>query len=1006
LSLAASHRTIEDCFAAQAVHAPDAMAVVDSAVRLTYGELWRDASALAGRLAAAGVGRETPVGLLASRSARAVTAIVGSVLAGGAYVPLSPDLPARRLAELVRDSGVRTLICARAHAGRAAAARMPGVNVLDLDTAIEPVGPTPDPARFRSLPPLDGRSPLAYVMFTSGSTGRPKGVMIEHAGVLRLVRGADYFPFGAGHRFLHGAPLEFDASTFEIWGALLNGAALCVADEDTMLVAERFRAFLAGHGITAAWLTAPLFHQFTDADPALFAPLSHLLTGGDVVSAAHVTAARERNPGLVVLNCYGPTENTTFTTVHRVTETAGDLPLGRAIAGTGVEVCDGELVVSGIGVARGYANQPELTAARFSERDGVRRYRTGDRCHLDADGLVHFHGRVDDQVKIRGRLVEPTELATALTRLPGVRAGCAAVTGVDGRDRGLVAYVVAQGVAVDRIREQLAERLPPYLCPDHIVLLDRLPLTRNGKVDRGALPRPATVPTARGASDLPAGQARMAELWARVLGPEAAAADPATGFRELGGNSLLLGRLIGEIGREWRCWPSFAALSAADTLAAMTRVTEAASSERPIAIPRAATATAAIHPQQRRLYALWQAHPDSVVYNVPVRIAVRGELPTRRFEEAVTATLAAHDAFALRFLVDGGELQQQAVAGVAPRVRQHDRPGPPPDFPRPFAPDEPVVARALLARRAADLHELYLDVHHLAFDGASLRVVVGEILDRCLGRPVPLPAVSYLDASQWCHDRLAGGALAIAEAEQRAALADWHPAPLPADRPKPERATTRAGRVRRALGADVRRTLADAAGAHDATVHVLLLTAFFTVLARLSGQRDQIVAVPAGGRTAHPDLADVVGMFVSTVPIRARWDAGRTFAGLIGDVAAATRFALERQDVPFDRLGIDTVAALFALQDGADQARDGVSAQAEVLGTGAARLDLDLQVWPCGDRLLCDLFYAEDRYERSSADYLLDQYLAVVDEMTARPDAAACPVAGPVAVAAVPEFEF
>ncbi|MDV9178863.1 non-ribosomal peptide synthetase, partial [Streptomyces sp. W16] len=462
-----------------------------------------------------------------------------------------------RVARILEAGRPPLLLCADG-AGRALAEIPPCTTAHELsDIAL----PSDDPFAF-APPPVDpGRSPLAYIMFTSGSTGTPKGVMVEHRGVVRLVKDTDYLDFSPDRRFAHCAALEFDASTLEIWGPLLNGGSLCVIDTRTAVVPALFGRALRAHGVTTCWLTAPLFHQLADEDPEIFAPLTDLLTGGDVVSPDHVNRVLVRNPGLRVHNGYGPTENTTFTTVHTLDRPhEGPIPIGRPLRGTTVSVRDergrpvppgtvGELWAAGDGLARGYLGRPDLTGQRFVLRDGVRHYRTGDRVRMDERGLLHFHGRGDGQVKISGNLVDVAEVNAAFVALPGVLDAYTRAVGGPTEDKHLIAHVVAPGLDEAAVRSGLRGLLPAFMHPRHVVLVDRLPLGPTGKVDWRTLPVPSAAPAREPAAQTP-GQARLAALWADVLDVPAHSIAAADDFFALGGNSIRLGTVVGRIGRE------------------------------------------------------------------------------------------------------------------------------------------------------------------------------------------------------------------------------------------------------------------------------------------------------------------------------------------------------------------------------------------------------------------------------------------------------------------------
>jgi amino acid adenylation domain-containing protein len=1012
------HTRVDEHFLHQVRLRPDDVALVSGTTTMTYRQLADRATGLAGGLAELGVTRETLVGMAFDRSADAVVAMLAIVLAGGAYVPVNPAFPDRRIAEVLADSGVRLVLGDPVGRAAVASAAPAGVRVLGLEEI---------PHRPGFVPPAASpdRSPLAYVMYTSGSTGRPKGVLVEHRGIVRLVREPDYADFSAADRFAQLSALEFDASTLEIWGALLNGARLCVVDTETAVVPWRLAGALRDGGITVAWLTSALFNQLTDEDPDMFAPLRLLLTGGDVLSPRHVELVRARHPGLVLLNGYGPTENTTFTTVHRVDRRHdGPIPIGRPIRGTTVLVLDderapvprgavGELYAGGAGVARGYLGNDELTAERFVRVDGERYYRTGDRVHADADGVLHFHGRGDGQVKIRGHRIEVGEVSAALHAVPGVTDCHVRVAGPADHRR-LVAYVVAPGTTERAVRVALAAALPRYTLPDQYVWVDRLPLNPNGKVDASALPAPGRVTVAEHTGD----QRALAELWGDLLGVDPGSIGPHDRFLEIGGNSIMLGALLGRIHRRHGARLSFTDAVAAPSLAELTAAVATAARDAVTPIPPSGDGPVDLHPQQVALYAVAQAGPDSLAYNIPVRLTVRGPLDVARLRAAFTALVHRHDALRMRFAPVDGAVRQVALADVTPEFEYLDAPvpDPPAGFVRPFRLDRPPLVRARLVRTGPGEHELYLDAHHVVVDGVSLRVLVGDLFDLYAGAALAAPATTYAAAARWCHGRQ------VTEADEefwRTALAG---APmgldLPTDRPRGRSRAVRGAVARRTVPADRLACVDRAARLLGTTPFAVLLAAYTATLARVSGRRDLVVGTPMSGRT-HPALESVVGMFVGTVCLRAEPGDDTDLAGLARQLDARQWQALTHQGFPFERL-VDRLAvprdrarnpvfdALFAYQDldCYELTRAGLAISLELLNAGTTRFDLNLQVYRRPDRLVLDLEYARELFDPASADYLLDQCLLALGELVDDPGTPVFPAtATPVSVSAA-DFAF
>jgi amino acid adenylation domain-containing protein len=489
--------SLDELFREAASRWPTAMAVRDEAAELTYAQLARMAGRQAQLLQAAGVhpGDTVLVGL--ERSTAEIVAVLGTVSAGAAYVGVDLSQPDAHIARMVTKAKP-----AAALVGPADATRMMSYGV----PAVETWNPGWAPAEADvPLPPASpGR--LAYVAFTSGSTGQPKGVAVPHRAVIRLVHQAAFLRLGPAERMLRLAPLAFDASTLELWGALLNGATLEVC-EPGILSPSELGAFLVDRKVTHAWLTSGLFRLVVDFAPDSLAGLRHLLTGGDVVPHEHVARALRRNPGLVITNGYGPTENTTFTAVYSVTrpeDVDGPLPIGTPVPGTRVYVLDergrqvppggvGELYAGGEGLADGYFGDEAETArffGYFCPEIPERLYRTGDMVRIDSRGRLRFLGRADDQVKVRGYRIELSAIGAELTASPDVKDAIVTVTEGDSADKRIMAAVIlAPGATVlpADLRDSLADKLPPYMVPALWAVVDRMPLTANGKIDRRAL---------------------------------------------------------------------------------------------------------------------------------------------------------------------------------------------------------------------------------------------------------------------------------------------------------------------------------------------------------------------------------------------------------------------------------------------------------------------------------------------------------------------------------------
>ncbi len=539
---------VDRLFAETAAGNTASVAMIDAASGATYryADLAGRASAVAAALAERGIGRGDFVGITLPRSGELVIAILGVLTAGAAYVPLDASYPVKRLGDMIETAGIRLII-------GATPAEL-AVPVIELPRPDAEGGSTA--ARGTTAAAGTGEDP-AYVMFTSGSTGVPKAVVIPHRAIVRLVRGVDYVSMTARERWLHCSSPSFDASTLELWAPLLNGGSLVVLPG--MPTAADLGNVMRRFGVTSSFLTTGLFNLVVDTDVEALRPLRQLVIGGEAASASHMRKALRVVP--TVVNGYGPTENTTFTSSYVTREAAlvpTPVPIGRPIPGSTVHVVDaylremppgavGEIVTGGHGLAIGYANAPALTAERFVPNPfgppGSRLYRTGDFGKVDADGLIHFAGRVDDQVKVRGFRIELGAIEHALLTHPGVSQAVVAVHADPSGDRRLVGYTVgtAQPAA---LTEHLRGHLPSHMIPGQWIALDAMPLGPTGKVDRGALPAPTTGATGP-QSAAGAAQDLLIAWYTELLGLTGVSED--TDFFAVGGHSLFAARLVGRV---------------------------------------------------------------------------------------------------------------------------------------------------------------------------------------------------------------------------------------------------------------------------------------------------------------------------------------------------------------------------------------------------------------------------------------------------------------------------
>jgi aspartate racemase len=535
-------------------------ALISGEVHVTYNDLNRRANQLAHRLRREGVNQETPVALCIERSVDMVVGMLGILKAGGAYIPLDPEYPDERLRYMLQDGNVHVVVTNSRWSYRFA---NDAVRVLCLDVEGRAI------AKESGVNPQIGTpaDTLAYIMYTSGTTGKPKGVCVLHRGVVRLAKGSPYASFGPDETFLQLAPYAFDASTFEIWGSLLNGARLVIPPPDLPTYDELRRVITEAH-VTSLWLTAGLFHNIVDANLESLAGLRQLLIGGDVVSPSHTARFKTRYPGCRLINGYGPTENTTFTCCYEISgNEIGALPLGRPIANTSAYILDrdlqpvpigviGELCIAGDGLARGYLNDEKITAEKFVPNPFGRPtaptlYRSGDRARYRSDGVIMFEGREDNQVKVSGYRIEPGEIEAVLRSYPGLAQVFVQARPFPGGEKHLVAYCVPAAdtlLTAIALRSYVQEKLPEYMVPSSFVVLPKLPLNPQGKVNRQALPEPQPTDGIEGKTQTPPRdplEGMLVAIWKKLFAVESIGVQD--NFFELGGHSLMALRFFTEL---------------------------------------------------------------------------------------------------------------------------------------------------------------------------------------------------------------------------------------------------------------------------------------------------------------------------------------------------------------------------------------------------------------------------------------------------------------------------
>lgn len=904
-----------------AVYSRGKRAVICGKKSLTYAELNQQSERLAYRLAKY---RGQRIGLLIERSEQAIIAILAILKAGAVYVPLDPAFPDEHLHYILQDAAVAALVTSRQHSGRQSLC--PEIILeaaLAMTQSVRTELPAPDPDR------------AAYVMYTSGSTGIPKGVEIMQAGIRRLVCHNDPIPILPGDSVAQAGNLAFDASTWEIWGALLNGATLVILPYETVIDSRALSRTLHSLRITHAWLTVALFNQLAAENPGAFGSLRHLLVGGDALNPTTIAAVmRSETPPENIWNGYGPTENTTFTTLHYIS--LGDcerssIPIGRPVVNTCCYVLDkqmqpvavgeiGELYTSGEGLAQGYLNQPEKTAEvfianPFYEHDAVRTqtpatpvmYKTGDLVRWLEDGTLEFLGRADQQVKIRGYRVEPGEVEHQLLQLPGISQAVVMATERHG-EKQLAAWCVAE-TSARAILASLRTRVPAQMVPSSLDVLKALPLTINGKVDKRRLPPPqfSGAFTQTHTEFKTETERQLAVIWRDLLG---GACQPhrSTHFFEAGGHSLLVVKLQHGVAKKLRKQVEIKTLFSSPVLKDQAKALDAlpAQSEKAgLPAPRLDEVDYPLSEAQRRLWIIEQQQPNSSLYHVCAAFRFGGRLNIEAFTLALRDIQHRH--YALRIgikTVQGEPRQILSSQSIAPRIKttasdawlntviQHEADAP-------FTFDGTLLWRVTLFRITGRHAAVLFNFHHIITDGWSMGIFFREL--DALYRKHTLQPHALLAPVLYHHTDYC---LWEEEQDYTEALSWWHTrlddvVPFRLSGSEDSRYSEyESDEQRILLSREESERVSALARTHRSGLLNILKCALALLISRYTAQAD-ITFCSIWANRHFSELDNAIGMFANTLLLRTHVDEQLSVAQFLTQNATLTLDDLEHGGVPF-----------------------------------------------------------------------------------------------------------
>jgi amino acid adenylation domain-containing protein len=922
-------KTIHQLFAEQVSIIPDKIALVFENAHLTYKGLHEKVDSLARLLKSKGVAPNRVVGLSMERSLEMITGLYGILEAGGAYLPCDPNYPEKRVKYMFEKSETRLLL---SRGGLVAQYRDMPVRgeVLDIDASY---AHSADKNRIPHIH-INRSHDLAYLIFTSGSTGNPKGIMIEHKSVVNFIEGiADIIDFSPGKTILAVTTISFDIFVLETLLPLAKGLKVVIAAERHQNDPDLLSDIILKNKVNMVQFTPSRLKMLIAVNRLdCLKEVRELMVGGEAFPGDLLACLQKSFKGKI-FNMYGPTETTVWSTVKDLTLSA-EINIGTPIANTYVYILDknhnlqpigitGELGIGGAGTARGYLNNPELTADKFEHvlwnlqdnRDGYHRsyksyilYKTGDMARWLPDGNIDFLGRVDEQVKIRGFRIESGEIEGLLLKRDGIKE--VVVTSKDDSmgNKCLCAYYISDlELSVSDLRKYCSGSLPEYMIPSYFMRMEKFPLTPNGKIHRKLLPNPEIKTGAAAAAPRNETEKKLVEIWSTVLAVQAGQISIDSNFFELGGHSLSAVILISIIHKELTVKIPLTVLFKKPNIRDLSQSISEMAKEIYISItPAEKREYYPLSSAQMRLYVIQQMEPGNLVYNFPQTFTWEGPLHREKLEQSFKQLIRRHVGLRTSFLMMEEETYQRIYDETGFKIEYYEMNGGDggaviKKFIRPFDLSKPPI-RVGLVQIEKNKHLLMLDMHHIITDFVSNRVLVDDFAAIYEEESLPALRLQYTDFSQWHNELLKSGQIKKQERYWLEVFKEGvPPLNLPTDFSTPGVTNGEGSDLAFTIENEKYDMLNELRRQTGTTFFVLLLTIYYILLYKYTGKEDVVIANPTAGRY-HPDLEGIIGVFINMLAMRNRPQENKTFSEFINEVKEKTLTALENQDFQFDEL--------------------------------------------------------------------------------------------------------
>ena len=996
-------KSIIELFEEQVEENPDRNAIIFENESLNYRELNEKANSLARYLQKQNINKEEIIGIFLDKSLEMIIAMIAILKNGAAYMPIDISYPSSRIEYMLENANCKIVLTKENNLPNELFGKFKAINISLNKKFYE----EQDNDNLNYKVKNDN---LAYVMYTSGSTGKPKGVMVEHKNIIRLVKNSNFIEFSLEDKMLQTGSIVFDACTFEIWGAILNGLELYIIKKEDLLNPIKLKEFIIENKISIMWLTAPLFNKLCEDDVSIFDGLKYLLTGGDVLSPKHINKLKENNKKIKIINGYGPTENTTFSCCFTIDKNyRKSIPIGKPISNSTCYVVSkngklrpinipGELWVGGDGVSRGYLNKEELTKEKFIDNhfgEGML-YKTGDLVKWNKDGNIEFLGRIDNQVKIRGFRVELNEINLKILDFEDVRESYTNIYTVNNQ-KYICSYVIFKNENKEKeLKDFLKKRLPSYMVPTYIVEMKKFPLNSNGKIDKSELPKPVqeSKNLIKPRNDI---DKFLISTLKRILKVKTISIED--NLIEIGVDSLTAITLVAIVYEKYSVQVSVKDILNNLKISELSDYIQSLS--KSVEIEKITKVKKQQHyplssAQKRIYYAHKMVGEDNTVYNVTGGILVDKILDEQRIKNTINEIITRHATLRTQFVMVNNELVQEINENIEleiPVYRNTEKEIESilANFSKPFKLEKAPLMRAEIHFIDNKRTLLMVDFHHIIIDGTGINNFINEFEKIYKGEKLKELPIQYVDYSVWENKINKSSTIEKIEEYWINKFKDckFSQLNLPYDYKISANREYKGNRISKTIDEESFKAIEEYARKVGVSQYMLFVSAFFILLYKYTGQNDITVGTPTANRDKL-EIKEMIGMFVNNLVLRGKINSEDTVYSFFKDMKEQILDDLSNQTYPFDmlvkKLGIKgdnsrnpLFDVMFIYQNQEEnEIKDGEIIE---INNQISKFNLSLEIKPKSHTI--NIEYCTNLFKKQTIEKLFEHYMNVIDSIMA-----------------------